>query len=121
MFIRKKRGKWKKGKQHRKKIREIVINRDGLICCYCESELTHKTVTMEHIIPKSKSGTLNPNNLTVACEKCNNKRDDKDFFEYCKMLNFNEDKIKKYEKLYSSYKHLYLNNLKMKKILQNVC
>ena len=90
-----------------KKIKEYVINRDGMICCYCDKVLTPETVTMEHIVPDSKRGTFNSTNLTVSCSFHNNQRGDKNFFEYAKQFNFSEDKTEK-------YKRLYYNNLKIK-------
>lgn len=90
-----------------KKIKEYVINRDGMICCYCDEVLTPETVTMEHIVPDSKRGTFNSTNLTIACSAHNNKRGNKNFFEYCKQFNFSQEKLEK-------YKRLYYNNLKIK-------
>jgi len=98
------------GAQERKrqrKIKEYVINRDGMICCYCDRPLTPETVTMEHIVPDSRRGTFNTTNLTVSCSEHNNKRGNKPFFDYCKQFNWSEDKLEKYKKLY-------FNNLKIK-------
>jgi hypothetical protein len=94
-------------KRRQKRIREYVINRDGSICCYCDDILTPETITMEHIVPDSKRGTFNTTNLTVSCAECNNKRGNKPFFAYCKKMNFSEEKIVKYRRLYFS-------NLKIK-------
>lgn len=93
-------------KRH-KKIKEYVIARDGFICCYCDLPLSQQDITMEHIVPDSKRGTFNTTNLTVSCYKCNNKRGDKPFFEYCQQYNFSDSKLSKYKKLY-------FNNLKIK-------
>ena len=90
-----------------KRIRDAVIARDGLICCYCNKELILESVTMEHIVPESKRGTYNTTNLTVSCSPCNNKRGDKPFFEFAKQFNFSDEKTEK-------YKRLYYNNLKIK-------
>ncbi len=70
-------------RRRQKRIRESVIVRDGLVCCYCDIPLTLETVTMEHIVPGSKRGTFNTTNLTVSCAECNNKRGNQPFFEYC--------------------------------------
>ena len=94
-------------RKRQKRIRDYVINRDGMICCYCDMVLVPETVTMEHIVPDSKRGTFNTTNLTVSCSACNNRRGNKDFFEYCKQYNFSEDKLEK-------YKTLYFNNLRIK-------
>lgn len=94
-------------RKRQKRIKEHVINRDGLICCYCEKILTPEAVTMEHIVPDSKRGTFNTTNLTVSCSECNNRRGNKPFFEYCKQFNFLPDKLYKYQRLY-------FNNLRIK-------
>lgn len=94
-------------RRRQKKIKEYVINRDGMLCCYCDKVLTPETVTMEHIVPDSKRGTFNSTNLTVSCFFHNNQRRNKNFFEYAKQFNFGPDKLEKYKKLY-------FNNLKIK-------
>lgn len=94
-------------RRRQKRIRECVIERDGLICCYCERQLSLDDVTMEHIVPDSKRGTYNTTNLTVSCSNCNNKRGNKPFFEYCKQFDFTGEKLNK-------YKNLYYSNLKIK-------
>jgi hypothetical protein len=94
-------------RKRQKRIKEHVIIRDGLICCYCGISLTMEAVTMEHIVPDSKRGTFNTTNLTVSCSKCNNRRGNKPFFIYCKQFNFSQKKIDK-------YKRLYFNNLRIK-------
>lgn len=94
-------------RKRQKRIKEFVINRDGMICCYCDMPLVLEDITMEHIVPDSKRGTFNTTNLTVSCYKCNNKRGNKPFFEYCKQFNFDYDKLDK-------YKRLYFNNLRIK-------
>lgn len=90
-----------------RRIKEYVINRDGKICCYCEEPLLLEEISMDHIVPDSKRGTYNTTNLTVACHKCNNKRGNKPFFEFCKNFNFSAAKLNK-------YKTLYYNNLRIK-------
>lgn len=98
------------GAQERKRkkiIKEYVINRDGMICCYCDMPLASEAVTMEHIVPDSKRGTFNSTNLTVSCAVCNNRRGNRPFFEYCKRFNWSEEKLTK-------YKRLYYNNLRIK-------
>lgn len=90
-----------------KRIRQYVIQRDGLFCCYCNQQLTQDNATMEHIVPKSKGGVFNTSNLTVSCANCNNNRGNKPFFDYLSKFNLPKSKISKYKKLY-------FNNLKIK-------
>jgi hypothetical protein len=94
-------------RRRQKRIKEYVINRDGMICCYCDQPLAPEEVTMEHIVPDSRRGTFNTTNLTVSCAQHNNQRGNKPFFDYCKKFNWSNEKIDK-------YKILYFNNLKIK-------
>jgi hypothetical protein len=98
-------------RRRQKRIRDFVITRDGLICCYCNCPLTIETVTMEHIVPDSKRGTFNSTNLTVSCSGCNNRRGNKPFFEYCKNFDFTEEKLEKYRKLYFSNLRIKILNI----------
>jgi 5-methylcytosine-specific restriction endonuclease McrA len=48
-------------------------------CCYCYCEMNgipdHKrSVTIEHVTPKSLGGTDDETNLAAACKRCNNAR-----------------------------------------------
>lgn len=97
-------------RKHR--IRESVIQRDGMICCYCNKLLTAASITMEHIVPESKRGTFNTTNLTVSCTHCNGSRGNKPFFNYIKRWNFSKEKLMKYQSLY-------FNNLRIK--ILNIC
>lgn len=94
-------------RKRQKRIKDYVISRDGLLCCYCNRPLTLETVTMEHIVPDSRRGTYNTTNLTVSCSEHNNQRGNKPFFEYCKKFNWPDEKVRKYKKIY-------FNNLKIK-------
>jgi hypothetical protein len=94
-------------RKRQKRIKEYVINRDGMICCYCDKPLKLEAITMEHIVPDSRRGTFNTTNLTVSCSEHNNQRGNKPFFDYCKQFNWSEEKTEKYRKLY-------FNNLRIK-------
>lgn len=53
--------------------RHIFI-RDGHKCVYCGST---KSLTLDHVVPKSKGGKDSWYNLVTACQKCNSIKDDK--------------------------------------------
>lgn len=89
-------------KKRRARIKADVIERDGSICCYCDHVLTSETISMEHITPDSQFGQYNATNLTVACVKCNNRRGNKPFFQYCKFLKWPQEKLNKYQRLVSA-------------------
>lgn len=55
------------------KIKKIVKNRAFGYCeyCQCPSEISTDTFSLEHIIPRSKNGTNNLDNLAFSCSGCN--------------------------------------------------
>lgn len=52
-----------------------VFKRDNYTCVYCGNMGTDKTLTWDHIIPKSRRGKNTWENLATACFKCNNEKD----------------------------------------------
>lgn len=56
-----------------------IINRDK-VCVYCQSE----GGTFDHIIPISKGGQTNYNNLVLCCFACNASKRNKDIYIWCK-------------------------------------
>lgn len=55
--------------------RKNILRRDNHRCQYCSrSDLT---LTIDHIMPKSKGGDDSWENLVAACVKCNNKKGDR--------------------------------------------
>lgn len=51
-----------------------VMIRDGFVCQYCGSL---KELTIDHVVPVSKSGKSTFENCVTACKDCNNKKGDK--------------------------------------------
>lgn len=54
--------------------RKNILRRDGHQCMYCGA---HTGLTVDHIIPKSRSGEDSWENLTTACLRCNNRKGDR--------------------------------------------
>jgi len=48
--------------------------RDGGLCQYCEKEIRLSEATVDHVLPKSKGGRNDWENVTLACTKCNQKK-----------------------------------------------
>ncbi|OUL22744.1 HNH endonuclease [Nostoc sp. RF31YmG] len=48
--------------------RREVLRRDHHSCQYCGSK---KSLTLDHVIPRSQGGPHTWNNVVIACEKCN--------------------------------------------------
>jgi CRISPR/Cas system Type II protein with McrA/HNH and RuvC-like nuclease domain len=51
--------------------RTRIYKRDNYECVYCGSK---KTLTIDHVIPKSKGGSNSWENLVTSCFKCNLKK-----------------------------------------------
>jgi 5-methylcytosine-specific restriction endonuclease McrA len=59
---------------HRRKItRRAVFARDGWTCQYCGSR---STLTVDHVVPKSKGGGSNWENIVASCAPCNRRKGD---------------------------------------------
>jgi len=53
-----------------------LFEASGRACIWCRKPLSlqHMESSVEHIVPKSKQGNDNPDNLLTACVDCNNRR-----------------------------------------------
>lgn len=60
-----------------KNARIALLKRKGFKCCYCPKKLTLKTMTVEHIEPRSLGGSDEEDNLDIACAPCNEERGNK--------------------------------------------
>jgi len=51
--------------------KRILYNRDDWSCQYCDKKLNWNTVTIDHVLPKSKGGKTTWRNCVVCCKRCN--------------------------------------------------
>lgn len=51
--------------------------RDEFICQYCNKTHSHKSLTIDHVLPKSQGGKFTWENLVAACKHCNSRKDNK--------------------------------------------
>jgi 5-methylcytosine-specific restriction endonuclease McrA len=59
---------------HQRKItRRAVFARDGWACQYCGSR---SSLTVDHVIPRSKGGTSDWENIVASCAPCNRRKGD---------------------------------------------
>lgn len=56
--------------------RTNLFIRDRGTCQYCTKRLNRSRFTIDHVIPKSKGGKTDWNNLVISCAKCNIKKGD---------------------------------------------
>ncbi|MDJ0735220.1 MAG: HNH endonuclease [Nostocaceae cyanobacterium] len=54
--------------------RREILRRDHHICQYCGSK---KSLTLDHVIPRSRGGQHTWDNVVTACERCNSRKGDK--------------------------------------------
>ena len=54
--------------------RSATLKRSSGVCACCGKKLTTKTMTMDHIIPISRGGTNEPDNLVALCPECNKEK-----------------------------------------------
>ena len=48
-----------------------VFLRDGFCCQYCDKPFLANDLTFDHVIPRSRGGKTNWENVVTACTKCN--------------------------------------------------
>ncbi len=52
------------------KIKSVLIRRDGRCCDFCLKRFEFLELTVDHVIPISKGGTNNMDNLRLLCVEC---------------------------------------------------
>jgi 5-methylcytosine-specific restriction endonuclease McrA len=61
--------------------RHSVLQRDRMICQYCNEKLNYHNATVDHVIPvsmyKRKNDANTWENMVACCKKCNTKKGDK--------------------------------------------
>lgn len=54
--------------------KRVLFNRDNWQCQYCGINLDYKTITIDHVHPRSKGGGTDWKNCVSACKRCNLKK-----------------------------------------------
>lgn len=62
-----------------------IYKRDNYECVYC-GNTDKRTLTLDHVIPKSKGGKDSWENLVTACKKCNLEKSDLTIEEFGKEI-----------------------------------
>lgn len=73
---RRARLKWAGGHHTKHDIAELLIKQKSL-CVYCQTDIFAR-YEVDHIMPVSKGGSNNPENLQLTCRSCNASKRDKD-------------------------------------------
>jgi 5-methylcytosine-specific restriction endonuclease McrA len=51
-----------------------LLARDEPVCIWCGRAPWRRDLTAEHLLPRSRGGRGNPENLALACRACNRRR-----------------------------------------------
>jgi 5-methylcytosine-specific restriction endonuclease McrA len=54
--------------------RKNILMRDRYTCQYCHKTLPSSEMTLDHVIPRSRSGESTWENLVACCHRCNNRK-----------------------------------------------
>ena len=74
----------------KRRYRQSIYEAWNCKCGYCGNEAT----SLDHIIPRFRSGSSNRNNLLPACQKCNNQKGSEKMEEwYVQQSYFCEQKL----------------------------
>ena len=60
--------------QTRSLSRKNILMRDRYTCQYCQRPLPSGELTLDHVIPRSRSGETAWENLVACCHSCNNRK-----------------------------------------------
>lgn len=58
-------------------MRARVLMRDKFRCQYCGARASAFELTLDHILPRSRGGKTEPENLCAACKPCNQRKGDR--------------------------------------------
>lgn len=94
----------------------------GNVCYYCSETIKDKNnITVDHLIPKSKGGSSEDDNLVIACRRCNNKKGSMDEDQYKLQLKQKKEiyKIPIYDiKIPYLFKQCGVKEAKINKVVQ---
>ena len=57
--------------------RANVLLRDGHRCLYCGNEFEAHQLNYDHVVPRSRGGKTDWDNIVAACYRCNSKKGDR--------------------------------------------
>lgn len=52
------------------------------LCTYCGARLCKRSVTRDHVVPRSRGGSGHPDNLVPSCGPCNRAKSDKPLWRF---------------------------------------
>ena len=63
-------------------LRKEVLKRDNYVCYICNTQLSLKNSTIDHVLSRAKGGSDSADNLACCCKECNSDKGDMDIEDY---------------------------------------
>ena len=103
----------------KKKTRFEVFQRDGFTCQYCGRKPPEVVLEVDHIMPRSKNGSDDMENLITSCFDCNRGKRDKNLTDVPERIKINIEEIKERKK---QLKELYKYQEEIEgKVFSSIC
>lgn len=105
------------------RLRFKVFQRDGFTCQYCGAKPGSEDVILQvdHIVPVSKGGNNDIENLITACRKCNAGKTDRSLSDITPSISKNIEEItEKYEQLKGFYEYQQKSDKLKQKMLSSL-
>jgi 5-methylcytosine-specific restriction endonuclease McrA len=67
--------------------REAALKKQDGRCKYCLCKLNHKSVTRDHVRPRSAGGSDQRNNIVAACSPCNRLKGSIDVKRFMRLIS----------------------------------
>lgn len=62
---------------NKKALKKYIFERDKKQCRFCCKELVFRQISLDHYLPKSKSGPNDVFNIVLSCKKCNKHKENR--------------------------------------------
>ena len=98
-------GYTKRKKRHRRLLAET-----GGCCMYCGKELSVADATIDHIVPLSRGGYTEDENLTVCCYECNQNKETLYVKDFIALMNHHKQRA-----FYNRTETLYRQGIRIKR------
>jgi len=74
------------------KLKEILIEKYGCICKYCESSIEKDKIQIEHIVPYKQGGKTDESNCVLSCNSCNSSKYNLSLHQWLRLTVNKKDK-----------------------------
>lgn len=67
-------------------IQGLYVRQEGC-CFYCKVQLAPETISIDHVIPRSRNGSNTPDNIVITCVDCNTLKATRTGLEFLSFIN----------------------------------